>query len=113
MKTRSANFLLENELEWENPAPGITRQVMGYDGQIMLVKVLFEAGAVGTPHMHFHSQVTYVASGKFEVDIEGEKRVLQAGDGFYVEPDGNHGALCLEAGTLVDVFSPMRSDFLK
>lgn len=113
MKTRSANFLLESELKWENPAPGITRQIMGYDGQIMLVKVLFEKGSIGVPHEHFHSQSTYVVSGKFDVQIGDEKKILQAGDGFYIEPDAYHGAVCLEAGVLIDVFSPMRADFLK
>ncbi|MFI3323114.1 MAG: cupin domain-containing protein [Rikenellaceae bacterium] len=113
MKTRSANFLLESELKWENPGPGITRQIMGYDGQIMLVKVLFEKGAIGTVHEHFHSQSTYVVSGKFETMINGEKKILQAGDGFYIEPDAPHGAVCLEPGILIDVFSPMREDFLK
>lgn len=112
MKTRSANFLLESELKWENPGPGITRQIMGYDGQLMLVKVLFEKGAIGTAHEHYHSQSTYVVSGKFEVHINGEKRILAAGDGFYIEPDALHGAECLEAGILIDVFSPMRADFL-
>lgn len=113
MKTKSVNFLLESELEWENPALGVTRQIMGYDGQVMMVKVLFETGAVGTLHAHYHSQVTYVSSGKFEVEIEDKKQVVKAGDGFYVEPDGNHGVVCLEAGILVDVFSPMRDDFMK
>ncbi len=112
MKTRSANFLLENELPWENPAEGITRQIMGYDGQIMLVKIHFEVGAVGTVHEHFHSQTTYVAAGAFEVEINGKKQVLKEGDGFYVEPDAAHGVVCLEKGTLIDVFTPMRADFL-
>ncbi len=113
MKTRSANFVLESEVKWENPGPGITRQIMGYDGQIMLVKVLFEKGAIGVVHEHYHSQSTYVVSGKFETQINGEKKILQAGDGFYIEPDAPHGAVCLEPGILIDVFSPMREDFLK
>lgn len=50
---------------------------MGYDGQVMLVKVKFEKGAVGTPHAHYHTQTTYVASGKFEFDIEGKKKLCQ------------------------------------
>ncbi len=113
MKTRSKTFLLESEMEWENPCPGIKRQIMGYDGQLMVVKVHFEKGAVGQLHEHFHSQATYVASGKFEVEILGEKKVLGAGDGFYVAPDEIHGAVCLEDGILIDVFSPHREDFLK
>ncbi len=113
MKTKSENFIVSSELPWENPSQGITRQIMGYDGQLMLVKVKFEKGAIGYVHEHFHSQSTYVVSGKFEVMIKGEKRILEAGDGFYIEPDAPHGAVCLEDGILIDVFSPMRQDFLK
>ena len=47
MKTRSEVFQFEKELKWEHPAPGIRRQIMGYDGQLMMVKVEFEKGAVG------------------------------------------------------------------
>jgi len=85
---------------------------MGYDGQIMLVKVLFEKGAVGQPHEHFHSQSTYIVSGVFEVLIGKEKRVLKGGDGYSIKPDEWHGAVCLEAGIVIDAFSPMRADFL-
>ena len=113
MKTKSASFLFGNELTWENPAPGLTRQIMGYDGHIMMVKIRFEQGAVGYVHEHFHSQTTYVAAGKFEVMIAGEKKILATGDGFYVEPDVAHGVVCLDEGMLIDVFSPMRMDFLK
>ncbi len=112
MKTRSDIFQIESEIEWQNPAPGIQRQIMAYDGQLMMVKVKFEKGAVGTPHTHYHSQATYVASGRFELEIGGEKKILSAGDGYYVEPDELHGCVCLEPGILIDTFSPMRADFL-
>ena len=113
MKTRSETYQFECELPWENPAPGIRRQIMGYDGQLMIVKVQFEKGAVGTQHEHFHSQATYVASGKFELNIGGKVQVLGPGDGYYVAPDELHGCVCLEEGILIDVFSPHREDFLK
>ena len=113
MKTRSANFNVSAELRWEVVGEGLSRQIMGYDGQLMLVKVKFEKGAIGYVHEHFHSQTTYVVSGKFEVMINGEKKILEGGDGFYIEPDAPHGAVCLEAGILIDVFSPMRAEFLK
>ena len=41
------------------------------------------------------------------------KKVLKAGDGFYVPPNLEHGALCLEEGELIDVFSPIRADFME
>ena len=103
MKTRSDAFQFEKELDWEKPAPGIRRQIMGYDGQLMMVKVEFEKGAVGSMHQHYHSQATYVGD---------RKEILSTGDGYYVEPDQPHGCVCLEAGVLIDTFSPMRADFL-
>lgn len=99
-------------MNWENPAPGVHRQIMAYDGQLMMVKVDFEKGAIGSMHEHCHSQATYVASGKFELTIGDEKRILEAGDGYYVAPDELHGCVCLEAGILIDTFSPVRADFL-
>ncbi len=113
MKTKSEKFQIASSMEWTSPSEGIRRQIMGYDGQLMMVKVKFEKGAVGSIHEHYHSQATYVASGRFELTIGGEKRVLQAGDGYYVAPDEPHGCVCLEEGVLIDTFSPVRADFLK
>ena len=112
MKTRSETFQIAKQMPSENPGPGITRQIMGYDGQLMIVKVKFEKGAVGTLHEHYHSQATYVASGKFELTIGDKKQILEAGDGYYVAPDELHGCVCLEEGILIDTFSPVRADFL-
>ena len=77
-----------------------------------MVKVKFDKGAVGSMHEHYHSQATYVVSGKFELTIGDKKEILSAGDGYYVAPDELHGCVCLEAGILIDTFSPVRADFL-
>ncbi len=77
-----------------------------------MVLVRFEKGAIGSLHHHRHRQVSYVESGSFEVTIEGRSEVLKQGDSFFVAPDLVHGVVALEAGCLVDVFSPAREDFL-
>jgi len=111
-KLKSQNFQIDENISWEYAAPGIQRQVFGFDDKIMLVKVKFEQGAIGSIHEHPHSQVSYVDSGVFELTIGEEKQILKAGDGFYATPHTLHGALCIEAGILIDVFSPAREDFL-
>ena len=113
MQTKSKNFILANETDREVAGNGMHRQIMGYDGQLMLVKVEFEKGAIGNGHAHYHSQSTYVISGTFEFHVDGVTQIVKAGDGVYIAPDVFHGATCLEAGVLIDVFSPMREDFLK
>lgn len=94
-------------------AEGVTRTVVGYNDNLMLVRFDFKKGAIGTPHAHeAHTQSSYVYSGKFEVELDGVKKVLVAGDGFFTNPNGKHGVVCLEEGSLIDVFSPVRKDFL-
>ena len=112
MKTRSDNFIFEKDTPWQPAGEGVTRQILGYDGNLMMVKVKFEKGAIGALHHHYHTQCTYVASGKFEFTIGGVKKIVSAGDALFKQPDIEHGCVCLEAGVLIDTFSPMRADFL-
>jgi len=106
-------FQLEDQTQWEDAAPGIQRQIFGYNNSLMLVKVKFEKGAVGTPHQHPHTQASYVESGVFELIIGNEKKILKKGDGYFVPSNILHSCTCLEAGMLIDVFHPLREDFLK
>ena len=106
-------FIENNDVEWQPMAEGVSRKIMAYDDNLMMVRVSFEKGGVGSLHQHYHVQITNVESGKFEVDIGGEKKILQAGDVFYVPPNVMHGCVCLEAGVLIDVFNPMREDFFE
>jgi len=105
-------FIENNDIPWEVTGPGVKRKIMAWDERLMVVKVQFEKGGVGTLHQHHHSQITHIESGTFEVEINGEKKVLTGGDAFYIPPNVLHGAICMEAGVLIDVFSPMREDFV-
>lgn len=110
---QSNEFQFEQDIPWEDVGNGITRQIFGYDEKVMLVKAKFVKGGVGTVHQHPHSQVTYVDSGVFEMTIGDVKKIIRKGDGYYVPPNVLHGCVCLEAGMLIDSFSPHREDFLK
>lgn len=113
MEKQSAIFLSGQELPIEQLGDGISRQILGYNDQIMMVKVIFSAGSEGYLHHHFHSQVTYVESGEFEVTVAGETKTMVAGDSYFMPPNVEHGAVCKRAGVLIDVFSPVREDFLE
>ena len=96
----------------ESVGEGLKRQLFGFDDAILMARVEFDEGAVGEVHAHPHSQVTYVESGEFDVYIDGVENRLGPGDSFYIEPHHDHGAVCRKAGVLIDVFSPVREDFL-
>lgn len=105
--------LISDELvPWEDLGEGIHRKVMAHNETMMLVKVQFVAGAIGALHQHPHTQASFVSKGVFDITIDGETQRLRAGDVYFVPSDLIHGAVCIEQGELVDVFTPMRADFL-
>lgn len=105
-------FARDADLAWEPAGEGVVRKVLTYSDGVMMVRVRFEAGAVGPPHSHPHVQCSLVESGVFDITISGRTERLKAGDSFLVPPDAIHGAVNVEAGTLLDVFTPMRTDFV-
>lgn len=106
-------LITDSELDWQELGAGVKRKVMPFDENLMLVKVNFEKGAVGTIHNHPHLQLSYVAKGSFEVTMGNDKKILNEGDVFFAPSMVFHGVVCLEAGLLVDIFNPHREDFLK
>lgn len=105
-------FFKTDSAQWRDLGGGVRRMMMGHDEHIMMVKVDFDPGAVGTPHTHPHSQSSLIERGSFEVTVGGCTQMLRAGDGFFVPSDVEHGVRALEAGTIIDVFAPAREDFL-
>lgn len=102
----------DSQIPWEDLGGGIKRKIMAHDEQMMIVKVAFEKGGVGAMHSHPHTQASYVESGVFELTIGDEVKSLSKGDVYFVPSGIEHGAVCLEEGVLIDVFTPRREDFL-
>jgi quercetin dioxygenase-like cupin family protein len=113
MNPHSDLFIHSSRTTTESAAEGITRQILGYDDHLMLVRVVFTCGAVGVLHHHPHRQVSYIESGSFEVEIDGVRQILKQGDSYFIPPNVAHGAVALEDGALIDVFAPARQDFLQ
>jgi len=91
---------------------GVVRRILAYNDGLMCVENKFEQGAVGSLHSHPHTQITYVQSGVFEFTIDGETHTVRQGDTLLKEDGVVHGCVCVEAGILLDIFNPMREDFV-
>lgn len=98
----------------ENLGGGVTRKILSYSNNLMTVELRFPKGGVGAKHSHPHEQIGYIVSGSLIYQEEGsEDKELHTGDTYYVKPDVTHGIQVLEDTVLVDIFTPMREDFLK
>lgn len=91
---------------------GSRRRIGAYNGEMMCVEVNFDAGAVGKDHSHPHTQISYVLSGRFTYHIQERTYEMHPGDSIVVDGGKIHGCACVEAGSLLDIFSPMREDFV-
>lgn len=100
------------EVKSFNPEPGMVRQVLAHNQQLMLIRHFFEKGWVGTRHSHPHEQLVYVVKGKLRVDIDGKRTFeLEAGESFVVDGGVEHGASALEESEVLDIFTPMRDEY--
>lgn len=106
-------FVFNNEVNSTPCEPGVTRKILTYSDDLMMCEISFETGAIGNLHSHEHLQITYIAEGSFEFTIGNETKIVNKGDSVYMPSNIIHGVKCLMAGKLVDVFNPMREDFLK
>ncbi len=94
-------------------APGVERKILAHTNELMCVENYFKEGAVGALHHHPHTQITYVVSGQFEFEIDGVKKIVNPGDTMLKKDSVEHGCVCLKEGVLLDIFTPMREDFIK
>ena len=106
-------FIYNQDSQTTPCEPGVTRKILCYSEELMMCEITFEKGAKGNFHAHPHLQITYIAEGSFSFTIGEETKIVKKGDSVYMPSNITHGVTCLEAGKLVDVFSPMRKDFLK
>jgi quercetin dioxygenase-like cupin family protein len=106
------NVVKNTDIQWTDLDGGVKRRVLAYTRDGMVVEVSFETGGVGAAHSHPHAQCSYVLSGAFVFTVGGIDYTVGAGDSLAFERNETHGVVCTAAGSLIDVFSPMRDDFL-
>jgi len=96
----------------EHPAEGIERQMVVGE-RIMIVRFRFVPFLVTPEHTHPHEQMSLVISGRIRFFIEGKERIASPGDVLHFPANCLHGATMMDEGVvLIDIFSPIREDFL-
>ena len=92
---------------------GMQRRVLAYGGKLMMIHVAFDAGVTTAAHSHPHEQIGYVVSGTIDFVIEGQGALhMTAGGSYYVAPNVKHNVVTHTPAVLVEIFSPIREDFL-
>ncbi len=91
---------------------GIRQKTLAYGQNTLMVEFRLQRDAVLPKHKHPHEQTGYLVSGHLELTIGNETRQQEPGDSWCIPGDTEHGATALEDTVAVEVFSPVREDYL-
>ena len=91
---------------------GVHLKTLVYGDKTLMTEVLLEKSATIPPHAHPYEQTGYLVSGHMDFLVNGEHFIAKPGDSWNIAGDVEHGATAIESSVVVEVFSPVREDYL-
>lgn len=91
---------------------GVHRKTMVHGDKTILCRFELDKGAVLPLHSHPYEQTGYLVSGQMIFTIDGEEHKMQTGDSWCIKENVEHTVTVLEDVILVELFSPVREDFI-
>jgi quercetin dioxygenase-like cupin family protein len=91
---------------------GVHLKTLVFGDQTLMVEVKFDKDAVIPTHGHPHEQTGYLISGQLEFVINGENIIVNPGDSWNIPGDVEHSATATDETVVIEVFSPVREDYL-
>jgi len=83
-----------------------------YGEKTLMTEFRLEAGAVLPRHAHPHEQTGYLVAGRLRLQLGDASRVVEPGDSWCIPSGAEHGAEVMEDSVAVEVFSPVREDYV-
>ena len=107
---------MKNVVKKENGIPrqflGVNFVVLSIGRDSMVTKMLYKPTDSVPFHQHPNEQSGYVISGKYKLKFNGEEFLLSEGDSYAIPANIEHTIEILVAGEVIDVFTPIRQDYL-
>jgi len=107
-----AMFYRKNDSDFRELLDGVRMKTLVYGAKSLLSEFRLEKGKQLPVHRHPHEQTGYLVSGRINVIIGDEIFKAEPGDGWNIPGDVDHGAEVLADSVVVEVFSPLREDYL-
>ena len=91
---------------------GIRRKTLVHGSKPLMSEFLLDKGTDLPKHSHPHEQTGYLVSGQIRLAIADETRDLFPGDSWCIAGNIEHGAEIIEDSVAIEIFSPVREDYL-
>ena len=90
----------------------ISRKIIAGD-KAMVAQVFLKKDAVVPEHHHESEQITYILEGALKFELEGKEVIVRKGEVLHIPSNVPHRAVALDDTLDLDIFSPLRTDWLK
>lgn len=91
---------------------GIKRKTLVYGEKTLMTEFILEKGRLLPGHRHPHEQTGYVVEGRIVLIVDGEEYEAGPGDCWSIPGEAIHSARVLEDSVIIEVFAPVREDYL-
>ncbi len=105
-------FFKESEAKTVESVPGVTRRLIAAGDKTMAVRIALAKGSTVDIHTHPHEQIGFVISGTLHMTIGDQTHLIGPGDSYAIPGGAPHGATAAEDSIVVDIFAPIREDYL-
>ncbi len=105
-------FYKKNNQGYTQVLPGIRIKTLVHGERTLLTEVHMDAGSVLPDHAHPHEQTGTLVSGRMRLIVGDEILDAHPGDSWCVPGNAKHRAEILEDTVVVEVFSPVREEYL-
>lgn len=97
---------------YHSPLEGISQKTLVYGDKTLMTEFRLTKGSTLPRHSHPHEQTGYLVSGRIRLHIEDRSYDCQPGDSWCIAGDAEHGADILEDAVAIEVFSPVRQEYI-
>jgi quercetin dioxygenase-like cupin family protein len=105
-------FNKSSKSHYKDPVPGIRQKTLVYGEKTLMAEFLLEKDCTLPDHSHPYEQTGYLVSGHILLKIGDTTFDTHAGDSWCIPVNIVHGARVFEDSVAVEVFSPVRPDYL-
>lgn len=105
-------FAHHAETGYTGSLPGITQKTLVWGKNTLMTEFRLKKGAVLPRHTHPHEQTGYLVSGHIMLRIGNDEADIQPGDSWNIPGSVEHGATIHEDSVAIEIFSPVRKEYL-
>ncbi len=105
-------FYKKDNNNYKKAFDGVTYKTLAYGDRTSLGEFRLEKGSIVPNHNHPHEQTGYMISGRMTFTIDGEDHNAEVGDSWSIPGNVEHSVKVHEDAVVIEVFSPVREDYL-